>query len=176
MRSYKIEGNTVLPPDAFTFLSDYTGTNNIAGVRNVLDKLQSVYNARGFTNLAVILPQQDFSNGIVHVKIIKNKPGVVATETNMAAQFSGPAFEVRGYRIEGNTVLPPEKFGMLSNYTGTVDFPRIREGLGGLQLLYRDLGFVTVSATLPQQKLTNGFVRVKIIEGKLAAIRVEGNR
>jgi hemolysin activation/secretion protein len=176
VRSYRIEGNTALPPDVFTFLTDYTGTNDIQGVRKVLDKLQSAYNARGFTNLAVILPQQDFSNGIVRVKIIRNEPGVAATETNMAAQFSGPAFEVRGYRIEGNTILQPEKFGMLSNYTGTVDFPRIREGLGALQLLYRDLGFATVSVTVPQQKLTNGFVRLKIVEGRIAAIQIEGNR
>jgi hemolysin activation/secretion protein len=84
-------------------------------------------------------------------------------------------FEVRGYHIEGNTVLPPEKFGVLSNYTGKVDFTRIRDGLGAVQLIYRQLGFATISATLPQQKLTNGMVRVKIIEGKLAKIKVEGN-
>lgn len=88
-----------------------------------------------------------------------------------------PKFDVRGYRIEGNySVLPPEKFGALSNYTGTVDFARVRDGLGVLQLLYRDLGFATVSVTLPPQKLTNGIVRIKVVEGKLATIRVEGNR
>jgi len=86
-------------------------------------------------------------------------------------------FDVRGYRIEGNGgVLPPEKFGVLSNYTGSVDFGRVREGLGTVQLLYRDLGFATVGVTLPPQKLTNGIVRVKVVEGKLAAIKVEGNR
>jgi hypothetical protein len=73
-------------------------------------------------------------------------------------------------------VLPPEKFGLLSNYTGRVEFARVREGLGKLQLLYRDLGFATISVTLPRQKLTNGTVRVKVVEGKLAKIKVEGNR
>ena len=86
-------------------------------------------------------------------------------------------FDVRGYLIEGNhSVLPPEKFGVLSNYTGNVDFTRVRDGLGVLQLLYHDLGFVTASVTLPQQKLTNGIVRVKVVEGKLATIRVVNNR
>jgi len=55
-------------------------------------------------------------------------------------------------------------------------FHDLREGLGKLQLLYRDLGFATISVTLPQQKLTNGFVRIKIIEGRLTGTRVEGNR
>jgi hemolysin activation/secretion protein len=85
-------------------------------------------------------------------------------------------FEVRGYRIDGNSVLPPEEFGMLSNYTGQIDFAQLREGLGNLQLRYRELGFATVSVTLPRQKLTNGIVRVKVVEGRLSKIVVEGNR
>ena len=101
------------------------------------------------------------------------EPAPVITNT----PANGRTFEVRGYRVEGNNnVLPPDKFGVLSNYTGTVDFARVKDGLGALQLLYRDLGFATVSVTLPQQKLTNGIVRVKVVEGKLAQIKVTGNR
>jgi hemolysin activation/secretion protein len=67
--------------------------------------------------------------------------------------------------------------GVLTNYTGpAVDVARLRKGLGELQLLYRNLGFATVSVTLPQQHMTNGVVRVKIIEGKLHAINLTGNR
>jgi hemolysin activation/secretion protein len=112
-----------------------------------------------------------------------NPPAVIenlfATPTPVVTNTpaKGRTFDVRGYRIEGNySVLPPEKFGVLSNYTGNVDFARVRDGLGVLQLLYRDLGFATVSVTLPQQKLTNGIVRVKVVEGELAQIKVEGNR
>jgi len=96
-----------------------------------------------------------------------------AVATNISAR---PKLEVDRYRIEGNTVLPPEKFGLLSNYTGVVEFSRIREGLGELQLLYRNLGYATISVTLPQQKLTNGTVRVKVVEGLLSSLRMEGNR
>jgi hemolysin activation/secretion protein len=86
-------------------------------------------------------------------------------------------FDVRGYLIEGNQgILPPQKFAVLSNYTGNVEFARVREGLGVIQLLYHDLGFVTASVTLPQQKLTNGVVRVKVVEGRLASIKVVNNR
>jgi hemolysin activation/secretion protein len=86
-------------------------------------------------------------------------------------------FDVRTYRIEGNTVLPPQDFGVLSNYTSTnLDFPRLREGLGKVQLRYRELGFPTIGVTLPQQKLTNALVRVKVVEGKISDIAVTGNR
>jgi hemolysin activation/secretion protein len=72
--------------------------------------------------------------------------------------------------------LPQEKFDFLTNYAGpAVTVARLREGLGQLQLLYHDLGFATVSVTLPQQRLTNGVVRVQIIEGRLARITITGN-
>ncbi len=95
------------------------------------------------------------------------------TTTNAPAA----SFAVHGYVVEGNTALPqPMIDGILTNYTGqTITLPKLREGLGKLQLLYRNLGFATISVTLPQQKLTNGLVRVKVVEGKLGNVTVTGN-
>jgi hemolysin activation/secretion protein len=92
-------------------------------------------------------------------------------------ETNAPTFEVKGYLIEGNDVLPPERLKLLDKYTGpAVTMSRLAEGLGELQLLYRSLGFATVSVTLPQQHLTNGMVHVKVIAGKLTQITVQGNR
>jgi hemolysin activation/secretion protein len=181
VRAYDIEGRILLPPSDFAVLSNYTGKVTVAGVHDGLEKLQSLYRDNGFTDVAVTLPQQELTNGIV--KIVVVDPGEAATNnldetiTNLflAPQSKKGTFEVRGYRLDGNTVLPPEEFGMLSNYTGQIDFARLREGLGNLQLRYRELGFATVGITLPRQKLTNGIVRVKIVEGQLSKIVVEGN-
>ena len=52
-----------------------------------------------------------------------------------------PACRVTAYDIEGNTVLPSERFGFLTNYTGpAVDLSRLKAGLGEIQLLYRNIG------------------------------------
>ena len=183
VHAYRIEGKTSLPPPEFGMLSNYTGKVDSTRLRDGLDKLQGRYAELGFTNVAVTVPEQPFTNGVVRIQIIKDETGT-NTEFTLAAAVTNlfivpekkPTFEVRGYLIDGNTALPPEKFAVLSNYTGQVDFARVREGLGTLQLLYRDHGFVTASVTLPQQKLTNGIVRVKVVEGRLAQIKVEGNR
>jgi hemolysin activation/secretion protein len=99
-------------------------------------------------------------------------PAKAAAGTNAPV----PTLPVRAYHIEGNTVLSPAEFGMLSNYTGTnITFPQLREGLGKLQLRYSELGFSTINVTLPQQKPTNGVIRVKIIEGRLSDIVVREN-
>ena len=94
-----------------------------------------------------------------------------------AATNRPPTLAIQSYHLEGNTVLPPSSFLVLSNYTGTnVTFAELREGLGKLQLRYHELGFPTISVTLPAQKLTSGVVNVKIIEGKLNQIRITGNQ
>jgi hemolysin activation/secretion protein len=103
-----------------------------------------------------------------------------AAETNSpvtVVKTNEPALNVHGYLIEGNTVLRPEQFSWLTNYTGpSVTFSHLREGLGELQLLYRHLGFATVSVTLPHQKITNNIVQIKVVEGTLDNIVITGNR
>jgi len=133
-----------------------------------------------------------FGRHILILAALAILPGALPAQTNSSATvenlFAEPLpvvtnapkaslnLDVRTYRIEGNTVLPPQDFGVLSNYTGTnVTFPRLREGLGKVQLRYRELGFPTISVTLPQQRITNGLIRVKVVEGRLGEIRVTGN-
>ena len=182
VHTYRIEGNTVLAPQAFGMLSNYTGRVDAARVRAGLDKLQSLYRAAGRPDVSVALPEQKFTNGLVRIKIVETNATAASTLgadiTNLfaAPESKKPTIQVRAYQIEGNTALPAAEFNLLTNYIGEVDFPRIREGLGKIQLRYRELGFPTISVTLPQQKLTNGIVRVKIVEGKISDIVVTGNR
>jgi len=105
------------------------------------------------------------------------KPATGGESTTTPATNRPVGVSIHTYLIEGNTVLPPSNFGVLSNYTGTnVSFAQLREGLGKVQLRYHELGFPTISVTLPPQKLTNGVVKVKIVEGKLDAINIIGSR
>ena len=75
-----------------------------------------------------------------------------------------PAFDVHTYRIEGNTILPPQEFGMLSNYTGKVDVRARARRLGQVAIALPRFGYPNINVTLPEQKFTNGLVRVKIVE------------
>ncbi len=103
------------------------------------------------------------------------------TRVHVASTNSGPTFEVRKYLVLGNTVLPPEVIGhALTNVDGAfgtnTSLAGIRAALAELQRVYRERGYVTVSVGLPQQKLTNATVKVKVTEGRLAAINITGNR
>jgi len=182
VRAYRIEGNTILPLEKFNMLSNYTGRVDLPRIREGLDRLQSQYRDFGFTDVAVTLPEQQPTNGIVRIKITETPAGgesaLAAGITNLftAPDSNKPALEVRGYRIEGNAALPADQFSLLTNYVGGMNFARLRDGLGQLQMRYRDLGFPSISVTLPQQRLTNGVVVVKVVEGRLNNITVDENR
>jgi hemolysin activation/secretion protein/AraC-like DNA-binding protein len=99
---------------------------------------------------------------------------VVPVSTN------GPCFSVDKYQVMGNSILSPGIIGgVLTNvpaaFGTNVTFDAIRAALGDLQMAYRERGYVTVSVGLPPQKLTNASVKVKVTEGRLAAINVTGN-
>ena len=185
--AYDIEGNTVLPSERFGFLTNYTGPAvDLSRLKAGLGEIQLLYRNIGYSAATVTLPKQHLTNGIVRVQVIEGKKtgSNIFQQARFASQPSTngakPAeatFHVASYDVEGNTVLPQKRFDFLTNYTGAaVTISRLREGLGELQLLYRNLGFATVSVTLPQQRLTNGVVQVRVIEGKLARIDVSGNR
>ena len=103
------------------------------------------------------------------------------TRVHVVSTNAGPRFAVNKYLVMGNSILPPEAMAMvLTNIDGAfgtnVSFDGIRAGMMELQKAYRERGYVTVSVGLPQQKLTNAVVKVKVTEGRLAAINVTGNR
>ncbi len=90
-------------------------------------------------------------------------------------------FKVEKYLVMGNSILLPEEIGRIftnvpSAFGTNVTFDEVRAQLSNLQTAYRERGFVTVSVGLPQQKLTNATVKVKVTEGRLAAINVMDNR
>lgn len=93
------------------------------------------------------------------------------------ASTNGPTFEVKGYELIGNTVLPPAiTEPILEAHTGkAINLDSIRQALAELQLAYRDRGYVTVVPSLPPQQLTNGIVMIKVTEGRLVAINVLNN-
>src|SRR5207247_1892465 len=64
---------------------------------------------------------------------------------SVAAQTNAPTFEIRGYELRGNTLLPPEVTDPIlqEHISPAVTFDSLREGLAELQMAYRARGFIT---------------------------------
>jgi hemolysin activation/secretion protein len=89
-----------------------------------------------------------------------------------------PRFDIQSYRVEGNTLISADDIeSILSPFTGRGrDFGTVQEALDALEQAYRDRGFSTVTAALPEQELEGGVVRLNVNENRVGKINIEGNR
>ncbi len=116
------------------------------------------------------------SNGI-------NQPAAAPAVAKPAATNAAPAkptlkFKVDRYDVTGNTLLPRELITrILAPYTGDqVDIGKITNAVGALQMEYYHRGYVTVKVTAPPQSVSNNVIFFRIIEGRLAAVKILHNR
>ena len=89
----------------------------------------------------------------------------------LAAQMATPAskelaFEVRHYELPGNTLFTPEEVErIMREAIGTnVNLSQIRAALVRLQEAYRERGYPRASVTLPRQSLSDGIVKVDVVQ------------
>lgn len=103
---------------------------------------------------------------------------------SMVLLTSGPAvsqdavFDILEYQVEGNTVLPTlavEKavYPHLGYGKSVVDVQAAR---AALEAAYQTAGYLTVTVDVPPQKVADGVVRLKVVDGVLTKLAVTGNR
>ncbi len=99
-----------------------------------------------------------------------------ALATDVPAQDS-LKFEIRSYRIDGNTLLQPAAIErVLAPFVGRhKDFGDVQRALEVLQDLYPQSGFAGVQVTLPEQELDRGDVTLRVVEPRIRQVLVEGN-
>jgi len=179
VRHFLVQGNSVLSAEEIDQVLGNVSGNTVspAQLQSALRQLREAYVARGYSNAVVQAPSQVLTEGTVALRITEGAPfrPAVASATNTPP---APAFAVRRYDVQGNSLLSPEQIQkLLASATGdAVTLPQIQKALGDLQLAYRDRGWATVAVNLPQQQLTNAVVQVRVVEGALTEIQVTGNR
>jgi len=89
-----------------------------------------------------------------------------------------PRFDIRAFRVEGNTLLPRETVdALVKPFIGAQkDFGDVQGAVEALEQAYKDRGFTTVSVLLPEQVLESGEVRLRVVEGRIRTVRIEGER
>lgn len=89
---------------------------------------------------------------------------------------SGTAFILRGIRLEGAVVLPAEATEplwreMIGQPTTLADIAALADRLSAL---YRQRGYVLSQVIVPAQRVEDGIVRLRAVEGFIGALNVEG--
>jgi hemolysin activation/secretion protein len=88
----------------------------------------------------------------------------------------GPTFVLRAVKVDASHFLSKPEIGAITaKYVGKrVDISGVQKMVKEINDLYAARGIVTAAAYLPPQKLKNGVVVVKIVEGRLGKIKISG--
>lgn len=111
----------------------------------------------------------------ISVAAVGGEPDSIS-ETEGAA--AGPRFDIFEYRIEGNSVLDRAEveravYRFLGPKRTIEDVNAAKEAL---EAAYRDSGYLTVYVDIPEQKVDQGVVVLKVTEGRIERVKVTGSR
>ena len=95
-----------------------------------------------------------------------------------AAEATGTTFDVFEFAVEGNSLL------------STIDVERavypylgpgktigdVQQARKALEKTYQDAGYLTVLVDIPAQKVEDGVVTLRVVEGRVERLKVSGNR
>lgn len=127
---------------------------------------------------------------IVALKAKNSPPGNlnadIPPETHVAQAAPAPAktapaepprFDISRFEVSGNSLIDTQQIlALTASHTGTArDFGDVQRALEAVQQAYLAAGYGSVQVFLPEQELTQGVVKLQVIEPKIRAIRVEGN-
>jgi hemolysin activation/secretion protein len=88
-----------------------------------------------------------------------------------------PTAQVSRWEVLGNTLLPADDLQrLLAPFNGTLTLPQMRAAAAAVQEAYRRAGYGGVVAFLPEQDLSGGLARVRVVEGKLTRVEVSDNK
>lgn len=96
--------------------------------------------------------------------------------------LAGPEAEIKFHvikiKIEGCTVLSQEELKKITAPYENKDLSLIelRVAADAITKLYRKTGYITSQAYVPPQKIGEGVAVIKVLEGKVGKIQLEGNR
>ncbi|KOP27457.1 hemolysin activation/secretion protein [Hapalosiphon sp. MRB220] len=87
-----------------------------------------------------------------------------------------PTIVVKKFKITGSTVFSPEDFDKITKpFTNRpITFAQLFQLRSEITQLYVKKGYITSGAYIPPQKLQNGVVEIKVVEGELEDIKVTG--
>ena len=100
---------------------------------------------------------------------------LILGDSNPAWTQSRPK-TIERVEVSGNTVISSDEIkAIVVNYEGKeLSMERLRQLTDLLTQLYVSRGYLTSGAFLPQQDISNGVIKVRIVEGRLEKINIEG--
>ncbi|MGJ5672693.1 MAG: ShlB/FhaC/HecB family hemolysin secretion/activation protein [Nostochopsis sp.] len=142
-------------------------TAQIPNVRPLLDKLPS----------SQPLPEQSPALPLPSPEELLQPPGTTTPIPEPTPSGEVPqTIIVKKFKITGSTVFSPEDFDEITKtFTNRpITFAELFQVSSKITQFYVNKGYITSGAYIPPQKLQNGVVEIRVVEGELEDIKVTG--
>ncbi len=105
-------------------------------------------------------------------------PEIQVEEKVAPAAGEGISFILKGIKLSGNTLFTAEDIrpAYSSTIGKKVTYGDLNQIIETIKAKYKKKGYLTTSAYLPEQEIKDGVVEIRIVEGKLGNLKVEGNK
>ncbi len=99
-------------------------------------------------------------------------------QTPAADPAMAPTFDILEFQIEGNTVLPVEAIERsVEPFLGYAkSMGQVEAARAALEKAYQGAGYLTVFVDVPEQRVEDGMVVLKVVEGRVERLTVSGAR
>lgn len=103
---------------------------------------------------------------------------LLSISVQSSAQEASESFDIQRFQIEGNTLLRNDELdAVVQPFTGKGRvYGDVKRALEALRQRYVASGYSVVWVVAPEQDLDRGFVTLRVIEGRIGTVSVEGNR
>jgi hemolysin activation/secretion protein len=110
----------------------------------------------------------------------QKKPPVILQQKEPVKPSAGPAAKilVKKFKVEGNKLISTNVINSLvAPYEGKeLTLEEIRNIADLITAKYRDKGYIIANAIVPEQVIKDNVVTIKVVEGRVEAIMVTGNK
>lgn len=117
------------------------------------------------------------SRQLILVVLLLFVGGMTTVHAQTATEKSAPGFDVWEIRVSGNSMLDRRLveravYPYLGPDRGIADVEAARKAL---ETLYRDQGFPTVIVNIPEQDVSEGIVKLEVVQGRVDRMRISGS-
>jgi hemolysin activation/secretion protein len=105
-------------------------------------------------------------------------PGDSPTEPSDSPSAPSATIPVQRIEVTGSSIFQEPDFApLVQPFEGkSLSLEALRQVADSITQLYLDAGFITSRAVLVDQVITDGLVQIRVIEGSLETIEIEGNQ
>lgn len=105
-------------------------------------------------------------------------PDITVEEKPEEGITKGPSFVLKGLKVSGSTIFDTQELELIYGpFIGrTVSYNDLNNIISLIKDKYKEKGYLTTTAYLPEQNISGGLVEIRVQEGKMGTLTIENNR